>query len=191
MDAKTTNELKGKEVFVMKRIFVLLLVLFVASLTACNKTDQVKPVSGDGYQEVKEPSNENALDYELLLHLDSIPHELGISMTLVEEVALYQSWAEIFHFETIPDVDFEKEEVLFVTAYSNGCGLVVDTVTQQADALYVELNYPEELRNKKDLVCTEIALSNTYVMKMPKTGATKGTLTAPGTVLLEKQSILP
>lgn len=187
MDAKTTNELKGKEVFVMKRIFVLLLVLFVASLTACNDTDAVKTVIDDGL----EPSNENALDYELLLHLDFIPHELGNTMTLVEEVALYQSWAEIFHFETIPDVDFAKEEVLFVTAYSNGCGLVVDTVTQQADTLFVELNYPEELRNKKDLVCTEIALANTYVMKMPKTGATKGTLTAPGTVLLEKQSILP
>ena len=169
----------------MKRIFMLFLIMMIASLTACNDTNQGKDDPS------KTPVNENALDYELLMHLDFIPHELGNTMTLVSEEALYQKWAEIFKFETIPVIDFATEEVLFVTAYSNGCGLVVDTVTQEADTLFVALNYPEELRNKKELVCTEIALAHTYVIKMPKTGATKGTLTSPGTVLLENESILP
>lgn len=169
----------------MKRSLMLFLVMIVATLTACNETNQLEDDPS------KKPVNENALDYELLLHLDFMPPEVGNTMTLVSEEALYQSWAEIFQFDTIPDIDFETEEVLFVTAYSNGCGLVMDTVTQEADALFVTLNYPEELRNNKELVCTEIALANTYVLKMPKTGATKGTLTSPGTVLLENVSILP
>lgn len=175
----------------MKRMLLMFFVAAVASLAACNDIKQDKPVVDDVLQEVNEPTNENRVDYELLLHLDFMPHEVGNSMTLVQDEALYQSWAEIFRFETIPPVDFATEEVLFVTAYSNGCGLVMDTLTQQQDTLIVALNFPENLRGNKEIVCTEIALQNTYVIKMPKTGATKGTLTDPNTVLLEQESILP
>lgn len=95
----------------MKRIFMLFLIMMIASLTACNDTNQGKDDPS------KTPVNENELDYELLMHLDFIPHELGNTMTLVSEEVLYQKWAEIFKFETIPAIDFANEEVLFVTAY--------------------------------------------------------------------------
>lgn len=177
----------------MKQIFAGLTILFLLlSLTACQDNGQPEPTVNDEVtQPIEQPKDGATLDYVLLMHLDFMPHEVGNSMTLIQDNQLYQSWAQIFQFDTIPSIDFETEEVLFVTAYSNGCGLVLNTLTQQEDTLIVALNLPEDIRNNKDIACTEIALPNTYVMKMKKTGATKGTLTAPNTVFLENESILP
>lgn len=177
----------------MKPIFAGLTFLFLLIfLTACQNSGQHEPTVNDEVTlPIEQPQDGTTLDYVLLMHLEFMPHEVGNSMTLIQDEKLYQSWAQIFQFDTIPAIDFATEEVLFVTAYSNGCGLVMDTLTQQQDTLIVALNFPENLRGNKEIVCTEIALQNTYVIKMPKTGATKGTLTAPSTVLLEQESILP
>ena len=161
-------------------------------LTACNDVGQHEPIVNDDVtQPNEEPKAVDAVDYELLMHLDFMPHEVGASMTIVKDEQLYQSWAEIFQFETIPEIDFVAEEVLFVTSYSNGCGLVLDTLTQKEDTLYVTLNYPEDIRNNEEIICTEIAMPNTYVIKMKISGATKGTLKVTDNVILENENISP
>ena len=63
--------------------------------------------------------------------------------------------------------------VLFVTTYSNGCGLVFENVTIEGDTLLVKLNYPEDIRSREEIVCTEIAIPQTFVVKMEKAGVDK------------------
>ncbi|MEK4385744.1 dehydrogenase [Solibacillus sp. FSL W7-1464] len=153
-----------------------LVVGMVLLLTACNTKEDENESSSEPTEPVQEKNDENKVDYELLLHLDTIPPEVGTSISIVQDEKLYTTWADIFGFESVPSVDFETEEVLFVTGYSDGCGREIEKIEKDGDTLVITLNYPEDLRSEEDIACTEIALDNTYVVKMKKTNTTKGKL---------------
>ncbi|MEK4079916.1 dehydrogenase [Solibacillus sp. FSL K6-1126] len=155
----------------MKKCFSCMLVMgLIFLLAACNTKDQ--ETSSNSTDPVQE---ENQVEYELLFQLDSIPPEVGTSISIVQDEKLYTTWADIFGFESIPPIDFETEEVLFVTGYSDGCGREIEKIEKDGDTLVITLNYPENIR-EKDIACTEIAIDNTYVVKMKKTNTTKGKL---------------
>ena len=159
----------------MKRwLSYTLVVGMILLLAACNTKEN--ETSSDSTEPVQEENDENKVEYELLLHLDSIPPEVGTSISIVQDEKLYTTWADIFGFESVPSVDFETEEVLFVTGYSDGCGREIEKIEKDGDTLVITLNYPEDIRSEKDIACTEIALDNTYVVKMKKTDTTKGKL---------------
>ena len=159
----------------MKRwISYMLVVGIILLLTACSTKE--KETSSDSTEPVKEVNDENKVEYELLFHLDSIPPEVGTSISIVQDEKLYTTWSDIFGFDSVPSVDFETEEVLFVTGYSDGCGREIEKIEKDGDTLVITLNYPEDIRSEKDIACTEIALDNTYVVKMKKTDTTKGKL---------------
>ena len=139
-------------------------------LAACNTKEQA--TSSNSTDPVQE---ENQVEYELLFQLDSIPPEVGTSISIVQDEKLYTTWADIFGFESIPPIDFETEEVLFVTGYPDGCGREIEKIEKDGDTLVITLNYPENIR-EKDIACTDIALDNTYVVKMKKSNTTKGKL---------------
>lgn len=156
----------------MKKCFSCMLVMgLIFLLAACNTKEQA--TSSNSTDPVQE---ENQVEYELLFHLDSIPPEVGTSISIVQDEKLYTTWADIFGFESIPPIDFETEEVLFVTGYSDGCGREIEKIEKDVDTLVITLNYPEDIRGEKDIACTDIALDNTYVVKMKKTDTTKGKL---------------
>ena len=159
----------------MKRWLSYMLVMgIILVLAACNTKDN--GTSSDSTEPVQEVNDENKVEYELLHHLDSIPPEVGTSISIVQDERLYTAWADIFGFESVPPVDFATEEVLFVTGYSDGCGREIEKIEKDGDTLVITLNYPKDIRGGKDIVCTEIALDNTYVVKMKKTNTTKGKL---------------
>ena len=161
----------------MKNWLTYMLVLIML-LSACNSSEQTDNPGGNSGEEAIDQSegNKNSIHYELLHHLDFMPPEVGTSLSIVQNEKLYLTWADIFGFDTIHNIDFETEEVLFVTAYSDGCGRVLEHVEKEGETLIVKINYPEELRKEKEFECTEIALPNTYVIKMEKTKTTKGKL---------------
>ncbi|WP_274307169.1 dehydrogenase [Solibacillus daqui] len=173
----------------MKNYFLLLSILLGTFLVGCTEKQKEPDTDEDVSSPIEQPIDINELNYELLMHLEFIPHEVGTSMTLIQDEKLYQSWAEIFHFDETPVIDFATEEVLFVTEYSNGCGLVFDTLTQKEDTLHVKLNFPEEIRTQKSIACNDIAMPNSYVIKLKKTNATKGTLEDPYAIRLENVNI--
>lgn len=155
----------------MKKCFSCMLVMgLIFLLAACNTKEQA--TSSNSTDPVQE---ENQVEYELLFQLDSIPPEVGTSISIVQDEKLYTTWADIFGFESIPPIDFETEEVLFVTGYSDGCGRELEKIEKDGNTLVITLNYPEDIR-EKDIACTDIALDNTYVIKMKKTETTKGKL---------------
>ncbi|BAK16840.1 dehydrogenase with different specificities [Solibacillus silvestris StLB046] len=155
----------------MKKCFSCMLVMgLIFLLAACNTKEQA--TSSNSTDPVQE---ENQVEYELLFQLDSIPPEVGTSISIVQDEKLYTTWADIFGFESIPPIDFETEEVLFVTGYSDGCGREIEKIEKDGDTLVITLNYPENIR-EKDIACTDIALDNTYVVKMKKSNTTKGKL---------------
>lgn len=155
----------------MKKCFSCMLVMgLIFLLAACNTKEQA--TSSNSTDPVQE---ENQVEYELLFQLDSIPPEVGTSISIVQDEKLYTTWADIFGFESIPPIDFETEEVLFVTGYSDGCGRELEKIEKDGDTLVITLNYPEDIR-EKDIACTDIALDNTYVVKMKKSNTTKGKL---------------
>ena len=171
----------------MKRwISYMLVVGIILLLTACNTKE--KETSSDLTEPVKEVNDENKVEYELLFHLDSIPPEVGTSISIVQDEKLYTTWADIFGFDSVPSVDFETEEVLFVTGYSDGCGREIEKIEKDGDTLVITLNYPEDIRSEKDIACTEIALDNTYVVKMKKTDTTKGKLIDINRITYEEDS---
>lgn len=175
----------------MKKWQMILLACFVLLVAACtNKEQTEQPVEQQPNEEeqVKEQSD---IDYELLLHLQYLPPEVGTTMTLVQEEKLYHSWAEIFQFETIPEINFEKEEVLFITYYSNGCGADFESLQKEEQTLIAKLNYPEGIRKQQDISCTEIALPHAFILKLPKTGATTGTLIDMNRTLIEQEPLTP
>lgn len=155
----------------MKKCFSCMLVMgLIFLLAACNTKEQA--TSSNSNDPVQE---ENQVEYELLFQLDSIPPEVGTSISIVQDEKLYTTWADIFGFESIPPIDFETEEVLFVTGYSDGCGRELEKIEKDGNTLVITLNYPENIR-EKDIACTDIALDNTYVVKMKKSNTTKGKL---------------
>ncbi len=155
----------------MKKCFSCMLVMgLIFLLAACNTKEQA--TSSNSTDPVQE---ENQVEYELLFQLDSIPPEVGTSISIVQDEKLYTTWADIFGFESIPPIDFETEEVLFVTGYSDGCGRELEKIEKDGNTLVITLNYPEDIR-EKDIACTDIALDNTYVVKMKKSNTTKGKL---------------
>lgn len=158
----------------MKKWFGYMLVGLIFLLAACNSNE--KETLSDSTEPVQEENNANKVEYELLFHLGTIPPEVGTSISIVQDEKLYAAWADIFGFETVPAVDFETEEVLFVTGYSDGCGREIEQIEKVTDTLVITLNYPEDIRNEKEIACTEIAQDNTYVVKMKKTNTTKGKL---------------
>lgn len=152
-------------------------------LAACNTGEKTGENSG-------EDAAEDNIDYKLLHQLNYMPPEVGSSISIVQDEKLYLTWAEIFEFDKVHPIDFETEEVLFVTAYSDGCGRVFESVKKEGETLIVKLNYPEDIRKEKDIVCTEIALSNTYVIKMEKTNTTKGKLIDINRIIHEDDAIV-
>ncbi|MBD8034942.1 dehydrogenase [Solibacillus merdavium] len=146
--------------------------ILIMLLGACNSGEQ----TGNLGENSGEDAAEDNIDYKLLHQLNYMPPEIGSSISIVQDEKLYLTWAEIFEFDTVHAIDFETEEVLFITAYSDGCGRVFESVKKEGETLIVKLNYPEDIRKEKDIVCTEIALPNTYVIKMEKTNTTKGKL---------------
>lgn len=175
----------------MKKWQIILMACFVLLVAACtNKEQTEKPVEQQPNQE-EQVTQQNDIDYELLLHLQYLPPEVGTSMTLVQEEKLYNSWAEIFQFETIPEINFEKEEVLFITYYSNGCGAEFESLQQEEQTLIAKLNYPDGILKQQDISCTEIAIPHAFILKLPKTGATTGTLIDMNRTLIKQESLAP
>lgn len=158
----------------MKKWFTYMLVGLIFLLAACNSNEQETPSNSS--EPPQEENNANKVESELLLHIDSIPPEVGTSISIVQDEKLYTAWGDIFGFDSVPPIDFETEEVLFVTGYSDGCGREIEQIEKDGDTLVITLNYPEDIRSKKDIECTDIALDNTYVVKMKKTNTTKGKL---------------
>lgn len=156
--------------------------ILIMLLGACN--------SGEQTGNLGENSGEDNIDYKLLHQLNYMPPEIGSSISIVQDEKLYLTWAEIFEFDTVHAIDFETEEVLFITAYSDGCGRVFESVKKEGETLIVKLNYPEDIRKEKDIVCTEIALPNTYVIKMEKTNTTKGKLIDIQRTIYEDNAII-
>lgn len=66
-------------------------------------------------------------------------------------------------------VDFAKYDVLLTHFYSDGCGLVVEQLKLKENELQVKLMLPKDLRNKKELNCTTIAIPNIVFIVIPKT----------------------
>ena len=180
----------------MKKIWVLCSFLLLLLISACsqNEIDQNATTGGQqssSEQPIKEGDNtENKLTYELLMQLDFLPHEVGTTISLIQDERLYHSWAEIFEFKSIPTIDFTKEEVLFITTYTDGCGRVLESVKKEHDQLVAQLHYPENLRNKNEIVCTEMAIPVTFVVKIEKSGLTHGTLKDGNRTLLENELII-
>ncbi|MGN7476229.1 dehydrogenase [Solibacillus silvestris] len=132
----------------------------------------------------------NEVQYELLFQLDSIPPEVGTSISIVQDEKLYTAWAEIFGFDSVPAIDFETEEALFVTAYSDGCGRELEYIDKEEETLIIKLNYHENIRKKDEIACTDIALPNTYVVKMEKTDTKQGKLIDINRTSYEDDSIV-
>lgn len=164
-----------------------MMVVLLMLLAACNlnqETDSSTRVDDEG------ESTGTNVHYKILLQLDSIPPEVGTSISVVQDEKLYFVWAEIFEFPAIPTIDFETEEVLFVTAYSDGCGRALEYVSKERETLIVKLNYPDNIRDQQDIDCTEIALPKTYVVKMDKTNTTKGQLIDINRMIYEEKNIV-
>lgn len=156
-------------------------------LAGCNTNEQSNPPNS---VDENDETNEHTVSYELLHELNAIPPEVGTSISIVQDEKLYRVWADIFEFPAIPAIDFETDEVLFVTAYSDGCGRVLEDVEKEGETLIVKLNYPENIRDQQDIVCTEIAMPKTYVVKMSKTGATQGQLIDINRMIYEEKTIV-
>lgn len=187
---------------------VLGLFVLILLITACNqehvkpigenppiKKPDVTPSKAEEASETGKPEDVDDFEgemvkHELLFHLEYMPHEVGTRVSVIQDEQLYNKWAEIFEFEYIPAIDFTTEEVLFVTSYSNGCGVVFENVTKQEGTLLVKLNYPEDILANKEIECTDIAMPHSFVVKMEKIGATHATLMEANRVLLEKESVL-
>ncbi|AWE07612.1 dehydrogenase [Lysinibacillus sp. 2017] len=173
-------------------MFVFVFVL----LTACTEQEQHTDLAPNkaqptgGHSSIDNSTQQLTIKHELLFQLAFVPHELGTTISVIQDEQLYESWAEISQFESVPTIDFEKEEVLFVTTYADGCGRVLENVTKEGNQLMVQLNYPEDIRNNKQIVCTEIAVPVTFVVKMDKTGLTHGTLKDVYHTLLENQLLI-
>lgn len=174
----------------MKGLYVLISILLGAFLVGCTEKEKAPVKDEETSSPIEQSEDSNKLNYELLMHLEFIPHEVGSSMTLIQDEKLYQSWAEIFQLVDTPVIDFATEEVLFITEYSNGCGLVLDSLTQQEDTLYAKLDFPEEIRTQETKACEDIAKPHSFVIKLKKTGATKGTLEDPYEKRLENINII-
>lgn len=172
----------------------LVLIMLLAACNTKEQTDSSNPVD-NGQENVNDSNadgetNANSVSYELLHELDSIPPEVGTSISVVQDEKLYLVWAEIFEFDSVPNIDFETEEVLFVTAYSDGCGREFEYVEKEGDTLIVKLNYPKNIRGQKEIICTEIALPKTYVVKMEHTNTTQGQLIDVNRMIYEEKSIV-
>ena len=176
-----------------------MIIALLMLLAACNTNEQTNPsnpVDDDQVENTKTDSNtgvetnENTVSYELLHELDAIPPEVGTSISVVQDEKLYLVWAEIFEFASVPAIDFETEEVLFVTAYSDGCGREFEYVEKEGETLIVKLNYPENIRDQENIACTEIALPKTYVVKMDITNTTQGQLIDINRMIYEENSIV-
>ncbi len=86
---------------------------------------------------------------------------------LYTSLEAFEQMTSLYNVEMEP-IDFEKNDVLLTQFISNGCGLVVDQLSVKDKQLIVNLELPEELRSKKDLMCTEIAITNTVLLVVPK-----------------------
>lgn len=175
----------------MKKRFSFLIVAVLMLLAACNTNEQNNPSNPvDRNADENNQTNERSVSYELLHELNTIPPEVGTSISIVQDEKLYLVWADIFEFDSIPKIDFETEEVLFVTSYSDGCGRVLESVEKEGETLIIKLIYPDEIKEQKNIVCTEIALPKTYVVKMKHTNTTQGKLIDINRTISEEKSIV-
>ncbi|MEK4628397.1 dehydrogenase [Solibacillus sp. FSL R7-0682] len=175
----------------MKYSIIISTLLLSIVLFAC--TDDKQSVEDKSV--LDNPTNQELpsgtqIEHELLFNLNFIPHEVGTSLSLIQDPQLYETWADIFQFPSVPEVDFKTEEVLFVTTYADSCDRIFEEVTKEGDTLLVKINYPKALQQIAQIACNELAVPKTFVVKMKKTGLTYGTLIEVNRVLLEKQSIL-
>ena len=177
----------------MKKGWLLSCLLFILLVGGCSQNGGEENGIPNEHQTTDETAtqqSENEVAYELLMQLDFMPHEVGTTISLIQDKQLYNIWAELFQFKSVPTIDFTTEEVLFITTYSDGCGRVLDRITKENDQLIVQLHYPKDIRNKKEIVCTEIALPKTFVVKLEKSGLTHGTLIDVNRTLLENELLL-
>lgn len=180
----------------MKKVFLYCLLLFALLIAACTykedstNADPVDTTPKETEPVKNNPIEKNGIKHELLFHLEYLPPEVGTTISVIQDDTLYQSWAEIFQFDSVPVIDFDKEEVLFVTTYANSCGLIFENVTLQEDTLMVKLNFPKHIRDKGDIACNDIAIPQAFVVKMEKTGAVYGTLMDANRILIEKDSVI-
>lgn len=79
----------------------------------------------------------------------------------------YEQMASLYKVE-MEQIDFANNDVLLTQFISNGCGLVVDKLSVKDKQLIVTLELPEDLRSEKELMCTEIAITNTVLLVVPK-----------------------
>lgn len=179
----------------MKKIWMLISLLLLLLFGACSQNEVDQSTTPDGQaqqssteQPIKEPENE--LPFELLMQLDFLPHEVGTTISLIQNEQLYNAWADIFEFKSIPTIDFSNEEVLFITTYTDGCGRVLDSIKNENGQLVAKLDYPEHLKKQKEIVCTEIAMPVTFVVKLDKSGLTHGTLKDGNHTLLENELLI-
>ena len=66
------------------------------------------------------------------------------------------------------DIDFTTYDVLFTLYTSDGCGLVIDRLTESEDTLNVHLALPSDLRDEKQLNCTAVAKPHLAVIQIEK-----------------------
>ena len=69
------------------------------------------------------------------------------------------------------DVDFSKKDVLFLSFITDGCGLVLEDLFLEGEALHVELELPEEYRGQS-VACTTIAQPATIILETSKMDVT-------------------
>ncbi len=96
-----------------------------------------------------------------------ISYSESYAVHLYTSLESYEQMASIYNVEMEP-IDFAKNDVLFTQFISNGCGLVVDRLSVKDKQLIVTLELPEDLRSEKELMCTEIAITNTVLLVVPK-----------------------
>lgn len=149
-----------------------LVVFGFAVFTILNNKDDAKraneqiPTQGPGAPIDKKDEDDNIP----IISIQKIERTFtdDISISLIQSKETYDYLGKLLQAD-LNEVDFSKHDVLLAHFYSNGCGLVIEQIKLKESELQVELMLPEELRKNKDLVCTEIALSNTVFVVIPKT----------------------
>lgn len=137
-----------------------------------NNSDVAKPanetVPTQGHSVPIDKKEEN--DIIPIISTQQIARSLtdDIFIGLIQAQDTYEYLGKLLQAD-LKEVDFSKQDVLLTHFYSNACGLVIEEIKLKEGELQVELMLPEELRHNKELVCAEIALSNTVFVVIPKT----------------------
>lgn len=142
----------------MKKIGILLL-LALFTLAGCGKDDTPKVLF----------TNDMAQEFEIVQYKQAIA-------PVMENLTPYIAYAktegqlkeQIAHFDLEQtEIDMDKYMAVFVTTYSNGCGVQVDNVYNRDGMLSVQLIFPESDN------CDKEGVPHTFLIKVPKGDYTK------------------